>query len=81
MEKKVPYKPSFLLWFNAKLMRVSFLLLFAIGFNSVLIGQNMPQVYEIKVTGQNNQPVNAAKITYFENTSAGSIKKQSSTNR
>jgi len=76
MEKKVPCKPTFLLWFNVKLFRVSFLLFFAIGLNSVLFGQNIPQVYNIKITGQNNQPLNAAKISYSENTSAGSIKKE-----
>ena len=76
MEKKVPCKPNFLIWFNVKLIRVSFLLLFAFGFNSVLFGQNTPQVYNIKITGQNNQPVYAAKITYSEITSAGSINKE-----
>ena len=75
MEKKVPCKPNFLLWFNVKLIRVSFLLFFAIFNFSVAWGQNTPQVYNIKITGQNNLPVYAAKINYSEITSAGSIKK------
>jgi len=67
MEKLVPYKSLFLRRFELNQLRVSFLLLFAIFNFSVAWGQNMPQVYEIKVIGQTNQPVNAAKITYSEN--------------
>ena len=76
MEKKVPHKSSFFRWFKSNQLRVSLLLLFAIFSISVSFGQNMPQVYSLKVTGQNNQSINAAKITYSENTSAGNIKKE-----
>ncbi len=80
MEKKVPHKSSFFRWFKSNQLRVSLLLLFAIFSISVSFGQNMPQVYSLKVTGQNNQSINAAKITYSENTSAGNIKKEVVTN-
>jgi TonB-dependent SusC/RagA subfamily outer membrane receptor len=76
MIKKVPFNLPFLSWFELKQLRVSFLLFLAIFCNTVLFGQYMPQVYAIKILGQNNQPLNGAKITYSENTSAGNIKKE-----